>query len=227
MTPFDHLSTQTNQVRDTIQVHQTVAGAIMELKQVPGISKDEWIESVKSAMATIGTQVYSQSWHSCLKLELTESGSEEDSVQRMADERASSAAGSTPAMRRVVQASRQIDIGQGDVAVSVRIHWYEPSDSVAAFHEAVDVLEPAIRLSYERAFINPELRARELLQGMAMTQRQVARALLTSHSEQEIADFLHRSKHTVHDYIRDIYAHFGVRSRMGFVVKWNELMRKG
>ena len=47
--------------------------------------------------------------------------------------------------------------------------------------------------------------------------------LLSGNSEKETAKRLGLSHHTVHEYVKDLYRHFGVRTRAELMARWIEL----
>ncbi len=61
------------------------------------------------------------------------------------------------------------------------------------------------------------LEAKSLLDRLSEAQRRVLVHLLEGLSEPEIADRIHRSRHTVHDHTKAIYAAFGVSKRVQLV----------
>lgn len=50
--------------------------------------------------------------------------------------------------------------------------------------------------------------------------RRTLQALLDGDSEKEAAKRMGLSPHTVHEYVRDLYRHFGVRSRAELLSRW-------
>ena len=50
--------------------------------------------------------------------------------------------------------------------------------------------------------------------------------LLAGDSEKEVAAKLNLSIHTVHDYVKTLYTHFGVSSRSDLLIKWNSATGK-
>lgn len=74
---------------------------------------------------------------------------------------------------------------------------------------------------YRRVFIAPQRHRRELLDRLSDAQREVAPFLATEMTEGQIADALGRSPHTIHDHIKLIYKHWGVRNRVGLRELWN------
>lgn len=61
---------------------------------------------------------------------------------------------------------------------------------------------------------------RERYDGLGPRQRELLPMLMSGLSEQEIGDRVFRSRHTIHDHAKRIYAQLGVRSRVELVVKY-------
>jgi DNA-binding NarL/FixJ family response regulator len=51
-------------------------------------------------------------------------------------------------------------------------------------------------------------------------QRQVLSCLLEGDSEKQVALRLELAPHTVHDYVKAVYRHYGVRSRGELLARW-------
>jgi DNA-binding CsgD family transcriptional regulator len=77
-------------------------------------------------------------------------------------------------------------------------------DALALFQRAVAGL-------YRR--LGEPHRFAESLAGLSPRRRTVVLALLDGQSEKEVAHALQLSQHTVHEHVRALYVHFGVRSR--------------
>jgi DNA-binding CsgD family transcriptional regulator len=56
--------------------------------------------------------------------------------------------------------------------------------------------------------------------------RETLEYLLTGLSERQVALKMSLSIHTVHDYVKTLYTHFGVSSRSDLLIKWNSLTGK-
>jgi len=65
------------------------------------------------------------------------------------------------------------------------------------------------------------VRRNALLEAIGKAQRKLVPYLLTDRTEQEIADAIGRSRHTVHDHVKLIYAAWGVNSRSAMCDVWN------
>lgn len=86
------------------------------------------------------------------------------------------------------------------------------------------VFRTGLMTSYERCVVGAERRESALMDRLTPPQQGVAKLLLEGMTEAEAGKSLHRSKHTVHDHVKSIYAAFNVQSRVELVLKWMELM---
>lgn len=86
------------------------------------------------------------------------------------------------------------------------------------------VFRTGLMASYERCVVGAERRESALMDRLTPPQQAVAKLLLEGMTESEAGKTLHRSKHTVHDHVKSIYAAFNVQSRVELVLKWMELM---
>lgn len=86
------------------------------------------------------------------------------------------------------------------------------------------VFRTGLMASYERCVVGAERREAALMDRLTPPQQGVAKLLLEGMTEAEAGKSLHRSKHTVHDHVKSIYAAFNVQSRVELVLKWMELM---
>ena len=86
------------------------------------------------------------------------------------------------------------------------------------------VFRTGLMASYERCVVGAERREAGLMDRLTPPQQSVAKLLLEGMTEAEAGKSLHRSKHTVHDHVKSIYAAFNVQSRVELVLKWTELM---
>ena len=86
--------------------------------------------------------------------------------------------------------------------------------------EALAAVAPHVHDGFYRAFLaRQELRA-HLLDLVTPTQRVIARLLAEGLSETEIGAEVGRSKHTIHDHIKNIYRAWGVRTRVELREVW-------
>lgn len=86
-----------------------------------------------------------------------------------------------------------------------------------------DIIEIVLRHAGEALAQGPmtgALRRNALLAVIGRAQRKLIPHLLTDSTEQQIADKIHRSRHTVHDHVKLIYAAWGVNSRLGLCDVW-------
>lgn len=65
---------------------------------------------------------------------------------------------------------------------------------------------------------------RERVRGLGARQRELLPLLMSGLSEQEIGDRIFRSRHTVHDHAKRVYAQLGVRSRVELVLKYSRVV---
>lgn len=71
---------------------------------------------------------------------------------------------------------------------------------------------------YQRGILDPGDDPR--IKALTSREREVLDLLLQGLSDREIADRLHRSWHTVRDYTKRLYKHFGVRSRAELIARF-------
>ncbi|HYD00692.1 MAG TPA: helix-turn-helix transcriptional regulator, partial [Phycisphaerales bacterium] len=94
----------------------------------------------------------------------------------------------------------------------------------ALLNRGLAVFRTGLMASYERCVVGAERRESALMDRLTPPQQSVAKLLLEGMTEAEAGKSLHRSKHTVHDHVKSIYAAFNVQSRVELVLKWTELM---
>jgi DNA-binding CsgD family transcriptional regulator len=94
----------------------------------------------------------------------------------------------------------------------------------ALLTRGMTVFRNGLMASYERCVVGAERREAALMDRLTPPQQSVAKLLLEGMTEAEAGKALHRSKHTVHDHVKSIYAAFNVQSRVELVLRWTELM---
>lgn len=94
----------------------------------------------------------------------------------------------------------------------------------ALLSRGMTVFRNGLMASYERCVVGAERREAALMDRLTPPQQSVAKLLLEGMTEAEAGKTLHRSKHTVHDHVKSIYAAFNVQSRVELVLRWTELM---
>lgn len=100
----------------------------------------------------------------------------------------------------------------------------EDPNFAALLTRGMTVFRTGLMSSYERCVVGAERRESALMDRLTPPQQSVAKLLLEGMTEAEAGKSLHRSKHTVHDHVKSIYAAFNVQSRVELVLKWMELM---
>jgi DNA-binding CsgD family transcriptional regulator len=111
------------------------------------------------------------------------------------------------------------------LAVQIESPLYaEDSAFAALMARGMTVFRTGLMSSYERCVVGAERRESALMDRLTPPQQSVAKLLLEGMTEAEAGKSLHRSKHTVHDHVKSIYAAFSVQSRVELVLKWTELM---
>src|SRR6202000_472533 len=83
---------------------------------------------------------------------------------------------------------------------------------VDAFHSGLDWIYRA------------EEAARQVNRAMALAPllRETLNFLLASDTERQVAMKMDLSVHTVHDYVKSLYQHFGVSSRSELITRWTQ-----
>ncbi|MBY0307435.1 MAG: helix-turn-helix transcriptional regulator [Phycisphaerales bacterium] len=100
----------------------------------------------------------------------------------------------------------------------------EDSTFPALLSRGLAVFRHGLMASYERCVVGAERREAALMDRLTTPQQAVAKLLLEGMTESEAGVALHRSKHTVHDHVKSIYAAFNVQSRVELVLRWTELL---
>lgn len=115
--------------------------------------------------------------------------------------------------------------------VGVTVCWRGRTDApfgaeeVRALHWMNAEVVPLLLTLLRRADVNRSIEAGALIARLRSSQRRLLPLLAVGHSEARIADEIHRSKHTVHDHVKQIYRALGVRSRVELVHKFGSVIR--
>lgn len=92
---------------------------------------------------------------------------------------------------------------------------------------ALRAIIPALHRSYERSVLKPQRMRDALLSRLTGPQSEVARLLVQGLTEAEIGKAVHRSKHTIHDHVKSVYAALNVSSRTELLRAWYGLDETG
>jgi DNA-binding CsgD family transcriptional regulator len=111
------------------------------------------------------------------------------------------------------------------LAIQIESNLYaEDGPFTSLMARGLTVFRTGLMASYERCVVGAERREAALMDRLTPPQQSVAKLLLEGMTEAEAGKALHRSKHTVHDHVKSIYAAFNVQSRVELVLRWMELM---
>ncbi len=84
-------------------------------------------------------------------------------------------------------------------------------------------LRPALEASYQSAITASQRRQQSILARLSPPQHVIVDLLVRGHTEDVIAARVHRSRHTIHDHVKRIYAALGINSRLELVMMWHAL----
>jgi DNA-binding NarL/FixJ family response regulator len=102
----------------------------------------------------------------------------------------------------------------------------DPRQAELLDHQLISIaprVAPMIVSSFQRCIIAPIAQRAQLLAKLTQAQREVMPWLAAGLTEEQISEKVFRSRHTVHDHIKGIYANLGVSSKFELVRLWYEL----
>ncbi len=110
----------------------------------------------------------------------------------------------------------------GPIAIIVQISGcsreWRPNERTRS---ALVAAAPLAAAAFARAFVEPAVRKKNLLEMLSGAQRSVAELMVSNVKESEIARRLDRSRHTIHDHVKAIHKAWGVGSRLEALLVWD------
>jgi DNA-binding CsgD family transcriptional regulator len=119
--------------------------------------------------------------------------------------------------------ARAAFVVEGGLSVVVHHHAGLGADGGRPAREASEVLaalRPLLLASVRESVVAPRLRRAALMERVPRAAREAVTLLVSGKTEGEIGALLHKSPHTVHDYVKSVYDALGVRTRYELLRLW-------